>query len=233
MQSSESVGSTFGRAWDLLLHNWILIVPGMFIGAFSALFLLSAPFLGYGSVSLTAFLAGIVILLAVLLTVAYTTGMAAAAWQTGRARLADGAHAVRGEGLNLFTAMLLVFVAGVLAIILALPTFFLSLLLFAMCVLYVFPSVIVRGNSAVAAFAESTALALHNWPVTLGVIVVLAIVSWLGRTLEDALTFIPLLGTLLGFVVQQVVAAYTTLVVVGEYLKLRPLESPAGPPGAS
>ncbi len=155
MQNSQDVGSTFARSWELLRNNWILIVPGLVIGIALAIILGIMALVALASLALSSLIMSAVALLAVVVTIAFTTGMAAAAWQTGTASLSDGSKAFTAEGGSIFVAILLVAVAGILAVILAIPTLFISLVLFALCVLYVFAGVVVGGNTGPAALAES------------------------------------------------------------------------------
>src|SRR5579871_3788602 len=114
MQSSEDLGNTFSHSWELLSKNWIIIVPGIVIGIVAAIAiailgmfgvvsgvtLASAGMAnaGLASAFLSAMIIGVVAMLASILVIAYTTGMAGAAWRTGVATLADGAAAFNAEG---------------------------------------------------------------------------------------------------------------------------------------
>ncbi len=75
---------------------------------------------------------------------------------------------------------------------------------------------------------------MKNWPTSLALLVLLALVSWISTIIGHALAYIPFLGTLLGYVLQQAVSAYVALVVVGEYIKLKGTIEPATvPPSAT
>ncbi|HZZ66467.1 MAG TPA: hypothetical protein VFE17_13255 [Candidatus Baltobacteraceae bacterium] len=252
MQSSEDFGSTFGRAWQLLSENWIMIVPGIVIGIVAALvvWLLTvfglATAVGFSTVGLggagvmSAFLSaviiGVVLMLASILVIAYTTGMAGAAWRTGTATLDDGAQAFRQDGAQILVAIVLLFLIGIVAVALSLPTFGLALLAFYLFFLYTLPSVIVGGRSATEALAESARITAKNFLVTLGIVVLLGIAFFIAGWIAALVHGIPLLGMIIRQVIVQAVAVYATLVIVGEYIKLRAGVTPVGvgtPPAAS
>ena len=97
MQSPEGLGNTFGRSWELLSSNWIMLVPGLVIGIVAAVivfFLVGAGLIGgaglgaagaggagLGAIAMAGMLSAIIMLVAMILTIAYTTGMAGAAWR--------------------------------------------------------------------------------------------------------------------------------------------------------
>jgi hypothetical protein len=249
MQSSEELGSTFGRAWQLLTDNWIIAVPGIIIGIAAAMVIavlgmfgigaavglgsMGMGGAGLGSAMLAGLAVGLVGLLAVMLNVAYTTGMAGAAWRTGKASFSDGAEAIATESLNIIAAIVLLVAIGIVAVVLMPFTVGLSLLAYAIFFLYTFAAVIVGQTSATEAIGRSCRLAARNFLMTLAVVVILAIAFLCASWVERLLHGVPVLGSVASYVIQQVVAAYATLVVVGEYLKLRvPAAPPAAPPTA-
>src|SRR5579859_2625596 len=109
MQSSEELGNTFAHSWELLSQNWIIAAPGIVIGIVAAIIVWVLAIFGVGATAgfasagmatagvgaamIGAALVGVVLMAAMLLNVAYTTGMAGAAWRTGKAALDDGAAA--------------------------------------------------------------------------------------------------------------------------------------------
>lgn len=251
MQSSEDLGNTFGRAWQLLTANWILILPGIIIGIVAALVIwLLAIYgmasavgfsavgmggVGFMSAFLSAMIVGVVLMLATILVIAYTTGMAGAAWRTGTATLEDGAAAFRAEGAQVFVAIVLLFILGVIAVALSVPTFGLALAAFYLFFLYALPSVIVGNRLPMDALAESARITAKNFLTTLIIVILLAvafvIAGWFARFFGQ----IPFLGMLIRQLIVQIVAAYATLVIVGEYIKLRstiqPVPVGGAPPG--
>ncbi len=242
MQSSEDLGGTFGRAWQLLVTNWILIVPGIVIGILAAIvvFLLTAyafaSAVGFGAAGLggagvaSAFLSavviGVVLMLATILVIAYTTGMAGAAWRTGKATLEDGAAAFRADGGQIFVAVVLLFLLGIAAVALSVPTFGLALLAFYLFFLYALPSVIVGNRSATEALGESARITAKNFLATLVVVVLLGIAFFVANWITRFFGGIPFIGMLVREVIVQAAAAYATLVIVGEYIKLRATVTP-------
>jgi hypothetical protein len=252
MQSSEDLGNTFSRAWQLLSNNWVIIVPAIVIAIIAAVVLsIFATFgvasaVGFGSVGLggagvgaallTVIVIGVILLLACILTVAYTTGMAEAAWRTGKATLDDGAAAFRDDASALVSAVVLLLVLGIIAVILAPFTLGLSVLAFWLFFIYTFASVVVGKHSGTEALGESARITSKNFLMTLAVVILLAIAFVIAGWIGNVLGHIPFLGHIVAYVIDQIVAAYATLVIVGEYIKLRPAVQTIGvgtPPSAS
>ena len=252
MQSSEELGNTFSRAWQLLSTNWIMIVPGIVIGIVAAVvvYLLAlygmASVVGFSSVGMSgvgmasafmsAVIVGCVVMLATILVIAYTTGMAGAAWRTGHADLNDGAAAFRTDGVQILVAVVLLFLIGIVAVAISVPTLGLALLAFYVFFLYVLPSVIVGGHQATEAIAESVRLAAKNFLTTLIIVILLAIALFIGTWISNLFNHIPLLGAIIRQLVVETVTVYATLVIVGEYIKLStPVMTMGGPtpPAAS
>lgn len=252
MQTSEDLGNTFGRSWQLLTENWILIVPGLVIGIVAAIvvWLLTAygiasavgfSAVGMGGVGvmsafLSTVLVGVVLMLATILVIAYTTGMAGAAWRTGKATLDDGAAAFRTDGVQIFVAVVLLFLLGIVAVALAVPTLGLALLAFYLFFLYVLPSVIVGNRPATEAISESARMTMRNFVATIAIVILLAIAFMIAAWIMRFFGGIPLIGMIVRQLIMQAMAVYATLVIVGEYIKLRSTVGPAGvgtPPTAS
>jgi hypothetical protein len=252
MQSSEDLGNTFSRAWQLLSNNWIIIVPAIVIAVVCAVVLsLLATFgvasaIGFGSVGLggagmgaallTVMIIGVILLLACILTVAYTTGMADAAWRTGKATLDDGAAAFREDGAALLSAVVLLLILGIIAVMLAPFTLGLSVLAFWLFFIYTIASVVVGKRSGTEALGESARITSKNFLMTLAVVILLAIAFMIAGWIGIVLGHIPFLGHIVAYVIDQIAAAFATLVIVGEYIKLRPTVQTVGvgtPPSAS
>jgi hypothetical protein len=238
MQDFGGLENTFKRSWELLSSNWILIVPGLVIGMVAAILIgffvvggamsavgfsaIGAGGAGIGAVFLSALIVGVIGIIAMILTIAYTTGMSAAAWKTGRATLADGAAAFRADSAALLVAIVLLFIIGILAAALSIPTLGLALLAFWVFFLYVFPAIVVGGRDGVAALSESARIAARNIGPTLLVVVLLALAFLIGGVIARAFGHIPLIGLIVREAITQIVVAYASLVVVGEYARLRP-----------
>ncbi len=237
MQSSEDLGNTFSRAWELLTHNWIIIVPAIVIAIVAGVIIAVLGMFGMasavgfgsagmggasvGSVMLTGAIVGAVLLIASILTVAYTTGMAEAAWRTGTATIDDGATAFREDAGSILAAVVLLFILGVIAVLLSIPTFGLAMLAFWLFFLYTFASVVVGKRSGTEGLAESARITTKNFLMTLAIVVLLAIAFFIAAWIGAILHHIPFLGAIVSYIINQAVAAYATLVVVGEYIKLR------------
>lgn len=166
-------------------------------------------------------------ILGALVAIAFTTGMAAAAWDRGTASLADGAQAFRRDGLQVFFALVMLFLIGLVASALLWPTFGLSLLAYMIFMIYTMPAVVVGGRAAQDAIVESVGTAASNFGVTLLLVVLIIALAVIGGLLGYGTGRIPFLGEAVSWIVMEAVVAFATLVVVGEYLKLRKAPSEA------
>ena len=234
-QSVRDFENTFAQAWTLLRRNWVIVVPGLVLGVIGGAISMVVTFAIYGSVlsgAATADVAGVTqILVAVALTaismlfaivqMAYVTGMAGSAWRHGRTSLSDGWYAFSHRSIQTTFAVVMLFVIGICAAVLAPVTFLITLFAYMVFFIYTMASVIIGDREAIAAIAESCRLTLGNFLPTLGVVVMVAIIAiaggWIGSLIGRAQ---PLLGGLVAGVLQQVIVAYASLVIAGEYLKL-------------
>lgn len=237
MQSPSDVGNTFSRAWELLTANWIIIVPGIVVGIVAAIAIglmtmsgmvvtagaaaLAGGGAGFGALMLSGLAVAVIGALAFVITTAYTTGMADAAWRTGTATLADGSAALRARGSDIFIAGLLLLLLCIVAFALMLPTLFISLLAFSLFFIYTFAAVIVGNASGPQALGESCRIALANFGATALVVVLLVVAAVVGGIIGGMFRNVALLGPIVQYVVQYVILAYATLVIVGEYIKVR------------
>jgi hypothetical protein len=197
----------------------VMTMSGLVVGAGAAS--LGAVGAGWGAMMLSGLVAAIIGALAFVVTTAYTTGMAEAAWRTGTATLADGAEAVRTRGADVLLAGLLLLLLCFVALLLSIPTLFLSMLAFTLFFIYTFAAVIVGRASGTQALAESARTALANFGATALVVVLLLVAAFVGAAIGGIFRNVPLLGPIVQYVIQYVILAYTTLVVVGEYIKVR------------
>jgi hypothetical protein len=240
-QSVRDLENTFARAFVLLVRNWTIVVPGIVLGAigfslgFAILAIAGASAIGGVSGNeapatlseeLMSILAAVVAVILALVTLicemAYVTGMAGAAWKSGEAHLRDGYQAFEGRGTQIFIAIVLLSVAGFIAALLAPLSLLLSAAAYAIFSIYTMAAVIIGNRTAFEAIAESCRLAWKNILPTLAVVALVVLVAiaggWIANTLGRLL---PVVAGLLEAFVQQIVVAYATLVIVGEYLKLR------------
>src|SRR5579884_2540401 len=204
MQASNGLGNTFSRSWELLCANWIIIVPAIVIAIVAGIVIALLGMFGMasavgfgavgmggagiGSVMLTGAIIAGVLLIASILTIAYTTGMADAAWRTGTATIADGAAAFREDASSLVAAAVLLFVIGLCAVFLSVFTFGLALLAFWLFFIYTFASVVVGKRSGVDALSDSARITTKNFMMTLAIVILLAIAffiaGWVGGVLH-------------------------------------------------
>lgn len=236
MPTSRGVGATFLRAWNLLSRNWTIVLPSIAVGLVSAAAATALSNSGWLSLSyfadlneqgpgaFTAFLATIVAMglriVAAVVAMAFTAGMAAGAWSRGAARFADGAAAFRRNGLQAFFALILLTLLGLFAAALFIPTFGLSVLAYMVFMIYAMPGVLVGNRGAIEGIIESIGLAWRSFGVTFAVVLLIIALAVAGGLLGDVLERVPFLGQVLGWIVMEAVVAYATLVVVGEYLHL-------------
>jgi hypothetical protein len=231
---TQSVEGVFSRSWQLLTHNWILIVPGLIIGFVVGL--AQGAFGGSGSDpgsfagSVGQFIGGLVVVLISILgaiaNTAYTTGMAGAAWATGTTTLADGRRAFERDAGHVFVAMIGLFVLGVIAALLAIPTLGLSLIAYILLFIYTMPAAVVGERRGLDALRESYNIATKRFGTTVIVVILIAVISVIAWLIMLTLRSTPFIGPLIGAIIDQVALAYFTLVVVGEYLNLRNAEGP-------
>ncbi len=246
MQTSTDLESVFSRSWKLLTENWIIIVPGLILALIGAFVSYSAgpavvidnssgaAVYNPGGMVGHAFNPLIGMLISIL-SIAFVTGMAGAAWRTGKATLDDGLAAFRRDGLQLLLGIILLFVLGFVAIILSIPTLGLAAVAFMIFFLYTFAGIVVGNETAITAMSESFRIATRNFVTTLLVVILIFVIAICGGFLAGLISFLPLVGTLVSLVIQQVVVAFAALVIVGEYLKLRAtaVDQPAArPPSA-
>ena len=234
-QSVRDLENTFARAWRLLLGNWVIIIPGVVLGLVGGAvgFLIALAFnavvitgngsaeVAYVTQAIVTVVLTLVGMLIAILQMAYVTGMAGAAWKHGRTSLADGWYAFSHRSIQTTFAIVLLFVIGICAAALAPVTFQITLIAYVVFFIYTLASVIIGGREATAALAESCRLALANFMPTLGVVALIALIavagSWIGSLLGRVT---PFGGGLVAGVLQQVIVAYASLVIAGEYLKL-------------
>lgn len=248
--TEQPVGSVFGRAWALLASNWIIIVPGLVIGVIVGVLRTvltptvvigpDGPVLATGSVLASVssgLLIALVSLVGYIATVAYTTGMAGAAWQRGVTRIEDGAAAFRTDAGSILVTALGLFVLGVVAAILSFPTLGLSLLAYYLFTLYAMPAAILGNLPGFAAIQASFRIALKRLVPTLMVGLLIAVIALIVGAFAGVLRLAPLVGPIVAACVTQAAIAYATLVIVGEYLALRGSAAsgppPYGPPPSS
>ncbi len=227
MQSSEDLGNTFGRAWQLLSSNWIIIVPAVVIGIIGGIIIniVAGLFIGGGAAvgSLGSILLGGLLTLAIstiiqILTIGFTTGMGIAAWRTGRAQISDGS-AVFSNGGAVQTIVLWMVIGVVLALIPILGWLADIVLMFLL--IYAVPAAVVSGEGAGAAFGESVNIITRNFLPTLIIILLIFCIGFVGAIIGTAISFVPYLGKIVATIIQEGILAYGTLVIVGEYLKIR------------
>ena len=245
---SQSVESVFSRAWELLTQNWIIIVPGVVIGAILGVLrvlLTPAPILyttsggttvyntgALGATMLSAALLSLIGLIAFIATQAFTTGMAGAAWARGTTTLADGFAAFQEDAGRILLTGLGLLVLACIAVVIAIPTLGIALLAFYLFTLYAFPSAIVGKAPGFSSIAESFRITTARFVPTLILGIVIFVISLVGAFVAAILHFVPFLGPIVGGIITQIVVAFATLVVVGEYLNLRAsgVMAPSAPP---
>jgi hypothetical protein len=243
---AATIGNVFARAWNLLTRNWVIIVPGivvgLVVGLLSGVYILSQPDIygdPSGGASSFAYGAGtfvsnlVLALIAIagyIITQCYTAGMAGAAWRSGNTTLSDGSRAVNDDAGDVLVAAIYLFLLGILAHVLAPYTLQLSRFAFYLFTLYTIAAAVVGGRPGYHALRESFAIARARFGTTLIVGIVLGVLQLFGGLIAGIFGSVPLLGPVVAAIVAQVVVSYAVLVVVGEYLVLRPgVTEPAQP----
>ncbi len=235
------IESVLSRSWQLLARNWIIIVPGIVIGIVVGVVNdLIAPPATYGDPTTTggvvahtagnvvsSVISAIVGIAGFVATQCYTVGMAGAAWQRGRTTLADGAAAFREDAGNVLVTAFGTLVLGLIAAALALPTFALSLVIFYLFLLFAMPAAIVGNRRGFRAIGESIGIARHRFLTVLIIGLVIGVIAALGTGIAWIFVFAPLLGPIVAAVISQSVVAFSSLILVGEYLNLRGASAPA------
>ena len=235
-QSARDLESTFVHAWELLARNWVLILPGLIMAVLSAAaqFVFTVVILGAfvisgnGSSDAAAASRAIVVVTLFVITMTfaiaqmtYVTGMAGGAWQHGKTTLRDGWDALSHRLRSIVFAAVLLFIIGACAAVLSTVTFLIPLAVYAIFFIYTMASVIIGGRGAVDAVAESARVALANFWPTVGVVALIAVISVAGAWIGDLLGRVSdFTGWLVAGLLQQIIVAYASLVVAGEYLKL-------------
>ena len=245
-EPGRDVGNTFSRAWQLLTSNWIIIVPGIVIaivfGILTAVLVAAAtPHVVYdangmptGATSVggsfwALALTPILAIIATILSITYTTGMAGAAWARGTTTLLDGYDAFREDAGHVLMAMIILLVVGIVAAILAPFTLGLSVLAFLLFFIYTMAAAVVGNRPGMEAVTESFQMVIRAFGTTLVIVLLIFVISIIAGIIGVALHFIPFIGPVIGQILEQIVVAFSTLVIVGEYLKLRaPATSVAG-----
>ncbi len=244
----QPVESVFSRAWELLTRNWIIIVPGIVIGAivgiisglltphvYSSTDYANNPGLAMasmGNVFLNAAILACIGVVAYIATMTFTVGMAGAAWARGTTTLADGSAAFQAGAGNVIITAIGLILLGIVAAILAIPTLGLVLLAYWIFTLYAMPAAIIGQRAGFSAISESFQIATKRFVPTLIIAILIFVISFVLGLLTLPLHFIPFLGPIISSVITQVVIAFAMLVIVGEYLNLRASGAlaPAAPP---
>jgi hypothetical protein len=240
-QSARDLENTFERAIDLLVHNWVLIVPGLVlavVGSVLEILVVNEIFgrlaiTGNGSADAAAAIqafgaiVGFMVAIAVAtVQMAYVTGMSGSAWQHGRASLRDGWDALAHRWLHVAAAFTLLLVIGFCAMVLSTVTFFVPTLVYAVFFIYTMAAVVIGGKDAIGGIVQSAQIALANLLPTVAVIALICLLAVIGGWLGNLLShFSAFAGWLVAGIFQQVTIAFASLVVAGEYLKLQPQES--------
>ncbi|MDE2482011.1 MAG: hypothetical protein KGN02_07455 [bacterium] len=235
-QSVRDLEGTFARSWVLLRRNWIIVVPGLVLGVLGAAaqyavsVLLATTFVVsgngsddalYASMAVTQIASTVIATGFALVQLAYITGMAGACWQRGSTTLRDGWSALAHRVLPMIGAWLLLEVLAICAAFLAPVTFYVTVIIYAVFLIYTVASVIIGERGPIGAIAESSGIAFGNLGPSLGVVGLILAIAIVGAILGSFVARVsPVAASLVAGVLEQVIVAYASLVVVGEYLKL-------------
>ena len=170
---------------------------------------------------LSSFLLAIVGILAAIITISYTTGMAGAAWQSGKTTLSDGSAAFTREGGHVLSAMVFLIIVGIVGALLAPFTLFLSILVLFFLFPYTMAAAVLGDFGGINALRESYRIATQHISTTIIIILVAGVITVCGGFVAGLLHGIWLIGPLVSEIINQAVLAYLTLVIVGVYLGYR------------
>ena len=157
-----------------------------------------------------------------MVSIAYATGMAQAAWERGQANFADGYRAFARDGSHVFVAMIGMFVAGLIAVWVSAHTWGLGLAIYVFFFIYTMPAAVPGEEGGLHAMVQSAQLALRRPATTGGMVLLLAVIVLGVTALGSLLWATPLVGPLATALLGQALIGYLTMVAVGEYLALRP-----------
>jgi hypothetical protein len=241
MKQALDLENTFARAFTLMIRNWAIVVAPIAFGVLGGVLEFFAIVVILGSYTISGngsadamyaihdFIEIVIMIVSACVSVvqmAFVTGMAGGAWLHGRTSLADGMHALARRLGPTVAAAAILFLIAVCAAALAPVTFYITVLGFVVLCIYTMASAIIGERGATDAVAESCRLALANVGPTVGVVALIAIIAFLGGLLGQLVGYVSELGGwLVAGVLQQAIVAYASLVIAGEYLKLRDREA--------
>jgi hypothetical protein len=231
---TNQIEGVFARAWELLIKNWIIIVPGIIIGlVVGILTAILTPVLVFGGwfgFFLAIALLGIIGAIGGVLTQGMAAAMAMAAWKRGTTTLDDATGSIS----RLMPTIIAMIITAIVAVVLAPFTLGFSMLVFYLFTLYAFPTALGENVSGFDAIVASFRLTTARFVPTLIIAVLIFVIVLVAGICAAALGAIPYLGPIVKAVITQIVIAYAMLVIVGEYLNLRATtpEATAYAPGA-
>jgi hypothetical protein len=233
MRASDS-RCAFIESVRLVVRNPSILVPALLAGTLAAVVEAHLePPQPLNSDIGSRLLQAIVLLVSSILSIAYTTGMADAAWRTGRTVLGDGTLAIRRDAGSFVGAILAFVAVGVVAVALAPFTIWISLLIFMFFGAYTMAAAVVAGRPGFDAIADSIDIAFRRPRSTLLAVAAIVLVAFAMDALAEFVAAGPLVGRLVSAVVVQTAIAYVTVVIVDEYRAVRACDGkgarPAGP----
>lgn len=214
---------SFTRGFFLLKGNWSIFFPGIVVGiASGALQTIFAPRASFDVAGdfLNLFVRVIIGVIATILVVTYTTGMAHALWTSGRTTLSDGIQAVRRAPVDLLFAVGGLIAIGLAAAFLAPFTVGISIAVYAYFCIYAIPCVIIGRRSGIEAIVESSEVAARRPFETGGLVAAMVIVAAIAIGIGYVLPARSFLGPVLSQTLLETLVAYVTVVVAGEYMIL-------------
>jgi hypothetical protein len=221
---ARSLVAIFGESWRLFVRNPLIVAPAIVIALFARIFqamVLPGPDATPAEKILGTILIDVIQLLASVASIAFTTGMAAAAWKSGHCTLSDGWRAFARDGGQVLVALVGLLLIATGAAFLFPFTFGLSALAFGFFCLYVMPAAIVGERQGFAAIRESWQLAYDRVLPTLGIVLGLFFAFAAIGVLAAFLAITPGLGpipaAIAGALLGALAIAFGTLVIVGEY----------------
>jgi len=221
----------FSRSWFLLRNNLLLLVPGLFAGivtwALRNVFFTPTSvahggvFLGFAETLRRWFAFGSLTGIMTLLAIVATTSMAGRVWHEGSATLDDATRVFRENKNELYLTVLQIIGIAGLAVLMVIPTGGISICAAFFLMIYAVASAVIGQQPGFEAVRESFSIATHRVADTAIMIVIFLCFFAISGMVSAVFGGMFLVGPLIVAVLNQLVMAYVTLVVVGAYIRAK------------
>jgi len=215
----------------LLRNNPLLLAPGLAAGLLVGLLkgFFFAPeyavtdFFGVADLLRRLFAFGALNIVLTLLAVVATTSMAGRVWDEGYATVEDALQIFREENNPLYLSLGQILGLLVVALLLIIPTGGLSIVAAAFFLMYAVASAVIGREPGFAAVRDSISIATSHVGSTFLLLVAFCALLVLSAMIGFLFGGLWILGPLITAVLHQLVTAYMTLVIAGEYIRSKRL----------